>query len=126
MRPNEHGTNVGNELVTPDFDKAAPFYATTLGMGIEQQDMPDGSGSYSMFTVSGKTIAGSMTPPMADVPPHWNIYFNVDDVDATVATAKELGAQEIAPVFDIEGIGRRAVLTDPQGAAFNVMQDPPG
>jgi uncharacterized protein len=126
QRANEHGTNIWNELVTPDFDKAAPFYSATLGMGTEQQDMPDGSGVYSMFTVGGKTIAGSMAPQMAGLPPHWNVYFNVDDVDAAVAKAKDLGAQEVVPIFDVEGVGRMAVLVDPQGAAFNLMQNPPG
>ncbi len=79
-----------------------------------------------MLTVGGRTMAGTMTPQVAGVPPHWNVYFNVDDVDATVAKAEELGAQELAPAFDVEGIGRMAVLADPQGAAFNLMQDPPG
>ena len=41
--------------------------------------------------------AGSMAPPAEGIPPHWNVYFNVDDVDATVAKAPELGAQEVAP-----------------------------
>ena len=67
-----------------------------------------------------------MTPPAPGVPPHWNVYFNVDDVDASVAKAKDLGAQEIAPPFDVQGVGRMAVLADPQGAAFNLMQNPPG
>jgi uncharacterized protein len=126
QRANEPGTNIWNELVTPDFDKAAPFYVATLGLGVGQQDMPDGSGSYSMFTVADKPVAGAMAPPMKGVPPHWNVYFNVADVDASAAKAKDLGAQEIAPPFDVEGVGRIAVFTDPQGAAFNLMQNPPG
>jgi uncharacterized protein len=125
QRANEPGTNIWNELVTPDFHQAAQFYTATLGMGTEQQDMPDGSGAYSMLTVGGKTVAGSMAPQMAGIPPHWNIYFNVDDVDATIAKAREMGAREVAPAFDVEGVGRMAVLTDPQGAAFNLMQNPP-
>jgi predicted enzyme related to lactoylglutathione lyase len=126
QRANEPGTSIWNELVTPDFDRAAPFYAATLGMGTDQQEMPDGSGAYSMLTVGGRTVAGSMAPPAQGVPPHWNVYFNVDDVDASVAKAKDLGAQEIAPPFDVQGVGRMAVLADPQGAAFNLMQNPPG
>ena len=43
-----------------------------------------------------------------------------------MAKAKELGGQEVAPPFDVEGVGRMAVLTDPVGAAFNLMQNPPG
>jgi uncharacterized protein len=126
QRANEPGTNIWNELVTPDLDKAAPFYAATLGLGVGQQDMPDGSGAYSMFTVADRPVAGAMAPPMQGVPPHWNVYFNVADVDTSAAKAKDLGAQEIAPPFDVEGVGRIAVFTDPQGAAFNMMQNPPG
>ena len=50
----------------------------------------------------------------------------VDAADAAVARAKQLGGQEVAPAFDVEGVGRMAVLTDPVGAAFNLMQNPPG
>lgn len=125
QRANEPGTNIWNELVTPDFHAAAPFYTAALGMESRQQDMPDGS-AYSTFTVGGRTVAGSMPPPAQGIPPHWNVYFNVDDVDAAVAKAKELGGQEVAPPFDVEGVGRMAVLTDPVGAAFNLMQNPPG
>jgi uncharacterized protein len=38
-----------------------------------------------------------------------------------VARAGELGGSVVAPAFEIEGIGRFAVLTDPQGAMFAVI-----
>ena len=127
QRANEHGTNIWNELVTPDFDKAAPFYAATLGMGTEQQDMPDGSGAYSMF--DGRRQDRRRLDGAAD-----------GGRPATLERLlqrrrrrrdrwrrrERLGAQELAPAFDVEGIGRMAVLADPQGAAFNLMQAPPG
>ncbi len=64
-------------------------------------------------------------PLQPGMQPHWNVYFNVDDVDATVARAKELGATEFAPAFDVPGVGRLGYLTDPQGATFNLFQNPP-
>jgi uncharacterized protein len=58
---------------------------------------------------------------MEGVPPHWNIYFNVEDVDASVAKAEELGGKTVAPAFDVPGVGRMAMVSDPQGASFWVM-----
>ena len=81
-----------------------------------------GDQTYTTLTnVKGRQIGGAMNPPMEEVPPHWNVYFNVEDVDATVAKALELGGQVVAPAFDVPGVGRMAVLADPQGAMFNLM-----
>jgi uncharacterized protein len=38
-----------------------------------------------------------------------------------VTKAQELGGQVMAPAFDVTGVGRMAVLADPQGAMFNLM-----
>lgn len=57
----------------------------------------------------------------ADVPPHWLVYFSVDDTDESVAKCKELGGSVRVPPMDIEP-GRFSVLADPQGATFAVMR----
>ena len=120
VRANEVGTLIWNEVMTPDIPRATQFYTDVLGMGSET--MPMGEETYTVLTnAEGRQIGGAMNPPMADVPPHWNVYFNVDDVDATVAKAGELGGQVVAPAFDVPGVGRMAVLADPQGAMFNLM-----
>ena len=54
----------------------------------------------------------------ADLPPHWLVYFAVEDTDATVAKAGELGGSTVVEPFDAEGVGRIAVVSDPNGAAF--------
>ena len=56
------------------------------------------------------------------MPPHWMLYFAVDDTDATVAKATELGARSLAPPMDIPGTGRFSILQDPQGAAFAIIK----
>lgn len=126
VRANEPGTNIWNELITADFDQVAPFYEQALGMGRSSAPMGEDAGDYHMLTVDGREVAGAMPPPAEGVPPHWNVYFNVADVDASVARAKELGGQEVAPVVDMAGTGRMAFLQDPQGAAFNLMGPIPG
>lgn len=122
-RANEAGAPVWNELVTSENDKAVPFYADVLGMGSESggMEMPDGSTYLVLTDVQGRQVAGACPPPMPGLPPHWNVYFQVDDVDATVAKVTELGGSAFAPAFDVEGVGRMAVLADPQGGMFNVM-----
>lgn len=124
VRANEPGAPVWNELVTAEVDKALPFYAEVLGMGSEassMEPMPDGSTYMIITDVNGRQVAGATTPPMPGLPPHWNVYFQVEDVDATVAKVAELGGKALAPAFDVPGVGRMAVLADPQGGMFNVM-----
>ena len=53
-------------------------------------------------------------------PPHWLSYIGTADVDATVRQAVELGGKVATPAYDVPGVGRMAVLHDPQGAMFAV------
>jgi uncharacterized protein len=124
VRANEPGTNIWNELTVADPAATGQFYADVLGLQPQQQEMGPDNPPYTTFNVEGRTVAGSMQLD-GDMQPHWNVYFNVDDVDATVAKAKELGATEIAEAFDVPGTGRFGYLRDPQGATFNLMQSTP-
>ncbi len=115
-----------NELATRDLAAAKNFYPRVFGWGIKSNAMPDGS-EYVEWQVGGRSIAGgqgmsSMYPPQ--VPPHWLVYFAVANTDETVKKAQELGGSVTAPAMDIPQ-GRMAVLTDPQGAAFAIIQVSP-
>jgi predicted enzyme related to lactoylglutathione lyase len=124
QRANEPGTNQWNELTVADIGATAGFYEQVLGVDAHQQDMgPDGP-SYTTFDVDGRAVAGSMELT-GDMTPHWSVYFNVDDVDATVARAQALGAEVVHEAFDVPGTGRFGYLRDPQGATFNLMANPP-
>jgi predicted enzyme related to lactoylglutathione lyase len=119
-RANEPGTPIWNELVSPDLGQATEFYASLLGVAWEESPM-DGGPAYTCLVVDGRQVGGAMPPQMEGVPPHWNVYFNVESVDDAIAKATGLGAKVIAPAFDVPGVGRMAVLADPQGAVFNLM-----
>lgn len=56
------------------------------------------------------------------VPPHWQMYLSVSDCDAFAAKAKELGATLYLPTMTVEDVGRMAVVADPQGASFALLQ----
>ena len=115
---NENGTYCWSELVTTDLEGAKTFYGAVFGWG------PGGVPEYTEWQVGGRSVGGGMLKPPempAEVPNHWAVYFAVDDTDATVARVVELGGSTIMPPMDIEP-GRFAVLADPQGAVFNVLQ----
>jgi uncharacterized protein len=120
VRANEPGTPIWNELITADLDAATRFYTEVLGVSWEAQAM-DGGMEYTCLVVDGRQVGGAMPPMTDDVRPHWNVYFNVESVDDTAARTVELGGTVVAPAFDVPGVGRMALLADPQGGMFNLM-----
>jgi predicted enzyme related to lactoylglutathione lyase len=122
---NETGTFVWNELNTRNVSAAKAFYAEVFGW--EPNDLDMGGMSYTEWKLGDKTVAGMMTMPdmvPAEVPAHWLVYFGVDDTDASVAKAAELGATTLIPPTDIPP-GRFAVLSDPDGAVFAAIKMQP-
>ena len=61
---------------------------------------------------------------MANVPPHWTVYFSVDGTDEAVDKVKALGGQVIMGAMDVEP-GRFAVVEDTQGVGFNIITRSP-
>jgi predicted enzyme related to lactoylglutathione lyase len=67
---------------------------------------------------NGDANAGGIRPlPDPGPPPHWLVYFGVEDIDAALAKAQELGGTKHAGPIDI-GIAKIAIVADPQGAVF--------
>lgn len=117
----EPGALTWNELQTSDSDAAIEFYVRLLGM---ERGETMGEIDYTLLTVQGTDVAGvvQIAPEWGPVPPNWLVYFDVVDVDQTVAQAQSLSGSVIVPATDIPDIGRFAVLQDPQGAVFGVFQ----
>ena len=123
------GAPIWYELMVPDPAAVRDFYRATLGWEIAAEGGPSATGSeYRMINrADGGAIGGALTikEEMRDkAPPRWLTYFHVDDVEAAVAQAKELGATLWMPPTDI-GVGTIALLSDPQGAPFYVMDPVP-
>lgn len=120
---NAPGSFSWNELATRDMNAAKNFYTKVFGWTPKSNPMPDGS-EYTEWQLKGKSIGGGMSmgqmyPP--NVPPHWLVYFTVNNTDDTVKRAQEMGGKVMSPPVDIPQ-GRFAVLADPNGAAFAVIQ----
>jgi uncharacterized protein len=144
------GSLVLNGLNTRDVDGVREFYGSVFGWrtlaiggGAEMWTLP-GYGDYleRYHPALRKRMADAGAPagfedvvasinPIPDdqpaTPAHWSVTFAVDDTDAAAATATELGGVVIVPPFDAPWSTatytiRIAVISDPQGATFNVSR----
>jgi len=118
-----HGQFHWNELMTRDVERAKRFYQDTIGWSFDAMPMADGR-TYWVATLGGKPTAGIFpldTPEFAGVPESWMPYLAVDDVDKRVANAVAAGARLMRPIFDVPGVGRIAILTEPGGAGVGWM-----
>ncbi len=121
------GTPSWVDLSTTDQDAAKSFYAGLFGWSY--RDIPvdrTGDRVYTTATVDGASAAGIFTQPTEEaqmgVPPHWNVYLTVDDVDAAAAGAIEHGGAVLAEPFDVFDAGRMATVRDPTGAVVSLWQ----
>lgn len=124
VRVNEPGCPIWHELSSPDLPVATKFYADVLGVTWEAMPMETGD-DYTCLMVEGRPVAGAFPPPMEGIPPHWEVYFNVEDADAVAEKAGQLGGKVVQEPWDVPGVGRMAILMDPQGAVLGLMQNPP-
>jgi predicted enzyme related to lactoylglutathione lyase len=112
------------ELNARGVGEVVPFYERVFGWTSRQSEMGPDQPPYTEFLVSGESILGAweMNPMVpAEVPSYWQVYFNVDDVDAAFQKAIVLGAREMVAPQDFPG-GRFAILMDPQGASFALLK----
>ncbi|WP_066798460.1 VOC family protein [Sphingomonas soli] len=123
--PNQHGSFIWYELLTRDVKAAKAFYDKVVGWNI-QAEAPPGDMDYRMIEAADGN-AGGVMQLNADMvaggaKPVWLGYLCAEDVDATVAAIAADGGQVQLPPFDIPGVGRLAMVTDPQGVPFYVMR----
>lgn len=122
---NPHGSFVWYELMTTDPAGAKRFYEDVVGWAIGDP-APDGDAEYRMLG-AGEGFAGGMltlTKEMCDggARPIWMGYLGVDDVDAAVEKAVAAGATVQMAAFDAPGVGRIAMILDPQGVPIYLMR----
>ncbi len=126
--PNSTGDFIWYELMTPDPEGAKAFYDAVVGWDIGPGQ--DEFAGYRMIGRSDGKLAGGVLPITDEMREHgarptWLGYIHVDNVDAEVRAAELAGGKTYMPPMDIPNVGRTALTTDPQGAAFYVMKPIP-
>jgi predicted enzyme related to lactoylglutathione lyase len=115
------GRFVWHELMTRDVPAAKKFYSRLTGW--KPQAWPLDS-TYTVNHSEHGPQAGFFAIPAdmpADMPAHWVTYIGTRDVDGTAAAAVRAGGSIVKGPDDIKGAGRYAVLKDPHGAVFAIL-----
>jgi predicted enzyme related to lactoylglutathione lyase len=109
-----------------DIDAAKDFYGAVFGWEGRTPAVAEPS-TYTEFflpevdqPVAGMVQMNQLWPD--DVPPHWMLYFAVADTDEIVGRVGQLGGTVSVAPFDRPDVGRIAVINDPEGAVFSVLQ----
>ncbi len=125
---NRHGRFIWYELMTTDIDASQRFYGEVVGWQVSDSGQP-GVDYRIIHTTEGGQAGGvggllPLSPDMVahGAKPAWIGYIGVDDVDATVAAIVADGGQVHMPAMDMPGVGRLAMVSDPQGAPFYIMR----
>lgn len=118
--PNAHGDFIWFELLTSDPDAAQDFYAKVVGWDIRDSGMP--GMDYRLLNAADGSVGGLMKMPDEGGRPTWLGYVGVDDVDRSIEQMTASGATVHMPAMTVEGVGRMAMLGDPQGAMIYVMR----
>ena len=124
--PDPHGFPIWYELLTADPAGAKAFYDDVIGWNISAQSDYPGM-DYRMIAVSPGNFVGGLMPLTDEMRaggarPTWLFYLGVDDVDATAARITAAGGAIRMPPWDVPGVGRMALVADPQGNPFYIMR----
>lgn len=122
--------NVGwHELLTDDAAKAFDYYSKHYGWQKDYAHDMDTMGVYQTFRTNQPLYTGGMMnrkgPGMPEgIPPHWQYYFIVDDIEAAQKRVTEAGGKVLMPPMDVPGGSRVMQAVDDQGCHFALMQGP--
>jgi uncharacterized protein len=119
MSETPRGRFVWHELMSTDPKNAQTFYQKVVGW----TTAPFGDdGSYTLWMNGQAPVGGVMELPQElkamNVPSNWLTYIGTPNVDATAEEVKKRGGTVQRDPQDIPGVGRFAVVSDPQGAVF--------
>ena len=111
MPARPHGTFAWNEIASSDVERAKSFYAETLGWTFHQFELPGGP---YWVVMSGDEMVGGLggleTGPLpGEKASYWFSFVEVDNIDARVSRAEDLGATIIEAPNDVPNVGRVAV-----------------
>jgi predicted enzyme related to lactoylglutathione lyase len=111
------------ELCTNDMDKAVNFYKKVVGWDVRDAGMP--GFKYMLFGKNGKDVGGMMTwagSGAPEMPPQWMGHIHTSKLDEELKAVTADGGAILKPAQDIPGVGRFAVVTDPQKVMYMLFE----
>jgi len=117
------GQFVWRDLISTDPAGSAAFYAAVFGWEVVETDLGP-IGTHRLFqTAAGDRVASIIAIPAGNGnSSNWVAYVRITDIAKVVKRAKTLGGTVHVGPADIPGVGRYALIEDPTGAGFGVLQ----
>lgn len=116
----KQGQFVWYEMMAPEVPAALRFYQSVIGWGARDAGLADRG--YTVLLAGEAPVGGLMETPEAaradGARPGWLGYVAVGDVDGFAARFRQAGGTVHREAEDIPGVGRFAVVADPQGAVL--------
>jgi uncharacterized protein len=117
---NDTGAMCINQLNTNDPAGAEAFYSALFGWEVTQ--VGTDAAPFWSIAADGRLNGGMMAlQPQAPAPPHWLVYFTVEDLDASAALVAARGGAVVVPPMEVPA-GRFLVAHDPQYAFFALFE----
>lgn len=116
------------EYMGNDLKAAVDFYTGVVGWSAKDAGMANFA--YEILSTGSTMVAGMMDLPAEakamGAKPGWMSYIWVEDVDKALPKLTAAGGKVYKEPADIPGVGRFAVVADPDGAAFMLFKDAGG
>ncbi len=110
------GHVVWHDLITPNLAQSQAFYSSVFGW--QFQVVND---SYTLVSLDGKLIAGMAELDNKQNASHWLSLISSKDIAAVSEKTIKAGGKVLVSSTEIKGRGTIAVLEDPQGAVFSLI-----
>ncbi len=105
------------EIGCRDKEKTVPFYTKLLGWKTQE------FGGAAMIDTGAQTgIMGHINSLGHEPHNYCLVYAQVDDLEATLKQAEELGGTRVIPPTEVPGVGHFAWLKDPEGTLFGLWK----
>jgi predicted enzyme related to lactoylglutathione lyase len=122
------GKIIWHDLLTSTPKTSQQFYEELFGWEFEKIGLNFGalaSANYTLIRHNGKLIGGMIDQTQlrtkADIS-QWVVLMSTDDIDKAVATVTAAGGTVFTPPTSLADRGRIAVVADPQGALFALLE----
>lgn len=115
------------DLTTEDAPQIRDFYSSVIGLKPQGVDMTSETGEkYQDYVMQSKDDENAQVGvchrrgPNSQLPNQWLVYFNVENIDDSIAACESQGGKVIDPAKPM-GELRMCVIQDPSGAYVGLI-----
>jgi uncharacterized protein len=107
------------EIASPNLERASDFYRDLFDWQVGDEEI-DG---YRLVRTGERSIGGGLLRAPEGIFPYVTIYVAVDDLQATLLRAEDLGGKMVVEPMPIPDVGSFAMFQDPDGVMIGIIEE---